>query len=242
VTRLALVVALASALWGCGSGSGSATPPDAPGSGGQGGGQGGGGQGGGGQGGGGQGGGVDAPARDASDARDTSGPADAPMPDGPPSDLRVERPTEGSPCRAQQDCVGGTFPSLFCADPDSPRPCGIACLERPCSTDDQCRADGGTAVCELSNGTRGPACCLGTRVCMPACSTGGCLPQEACDPNGHCVPRPCQRDGDCPTHFACFPSGTCGRKICSGDGDCPGGFCLFQRCHSQLGMCRGPVP
>jgi hypothetical protein len=238
--RLAIVVCglLGAGVWSCGSGSGSVTHLDGPGGSS---GTGGSSSTGGSSGTGGQGGTTsDGSPRDAPIANDAPPPADA-RDAPPPNDLRAERPTEGSPCRAQNDCTGSTFP-IFCADPDTPRPCGIPCpFFRPCLNDAECRADAGGSVCEVSTGARGPACCVGMRVCMPACTSDqSCRVGEACDPSGHCGPKTCQRDGDCPAHFAC--AGTCVRRSCSGDGDCPGGFCVLQRCHAQLGTCRGPAP
>jgi hypothetical protein len=85
-----------------------------------------------------------------------------------------------------------------------------------------------------------------TGSCIPACKgPGDCTAQEACDPSGHCVAKPCASDTDCPStsyvDYGCSSTHVCAVKSCTTDADCGAHYCVSGTCYPQPGSCAPPA-
>jgi hypothetical protein len=148
----------------------------------------------------------------------------------------------GSPCHSTSDCpiVQGFPGPLYCSPPGAAQGCG-ACpgLIPPamnwCNTDAECRADGGTKICEHPCGG---ICPMGS--CVPGCTAETVCPiGMACGATGRCQASACSMSADCPPDFDCLNSG-CVRRSCESDAECDG-YCVTGACYSALGACVQPA-
>jgi hypothetical protein len=138
-------------------------------------------------------------------------------------------------CRGNDDCSSGS--GYHCVSPGASAGVGICrAVRMPCTTDSECRTDGGDLICDIAVDTCPPI----VKGCVPGCADqSSCADGEACNAQ-HCVPIGCDPDTQCPTDFACS-DGICRRKTCAADADC-GAFCVNGSCYSMPGVCTQPVP
>lgn len=148
----------------------------------------------------------------------------------------------GAPCRTDIDCPKvNVFPGdLYCSPPGAARGCG-ACPGlvppplNPCTTDADCRLDGGTSICEHPCGG---ICPMGS--CVPGCTEETVCPIGlACGTTGRCETSACTLAVDCPQDFDCLTS-VCLRRPCQSDAECDG-YCVTGACYSALGACVQPA-
>jgi hypothetical protein len=143
----------------------------------------------------------------------------------------------GDPCWAYNDCrVGGTG-VLTCAAPGQFLGCG-ACQQplSTCSMDGDCRADGGTMICDVAPPQR--CYCFGAKICQASCATTGCTTGLICDSDGRCKAKTCTAgDQSCPTDFDCDSIGHCARRSCTTNGQCSAA-CVNGACYSSPGSCQ----
>ena len=139
-------------------------------------------------------------------------------------------PLQPGECRSIEDCGS----ALYCLEPGGHPPGGL-CPPANCSDDSDCRADGGTSICEPrpQNCGKGNSC------------TGGCTGDADCSVGQsckdlRCVQASCAKDADCPTDFACS-AGACQRKSCSADSTCST-YCVQGFCYSTPGSCEQGRP
>jgi hypothetical protein len=104
-----------------------------------------------------------------------------------------------------------------------------------CSTDADCRLDGGTKICERACGGICPmGSCVAGCTYETACPTG-----MACGTQGRCQASACTAPADCPQNFDCLNSG-CVRRSCKSDAECDD-YCVVGACYSTLGACVRPA-
>jgi hypothetical protein len=126
---------------------------------------------------------------------------------GPPGDggARVDGGDGGAAdggCRTSATCPNGDV----CIGGGVPSQCGGAHFSE-CSTDADCRADGGMNVCS----------------------------RDECGMNIRCVSPQCSSDGECGANTTCQDT-LCKPKPCTDDGACSG-YCVNGQCSSDLGIC-----
>jgi hypothetical protein len=134
-------------------------------------------------------------------------------------------PTGSKFCRTVDDC-DGTPVYTRCAFEHIP-PAGCGACNQPtnlCSTDADCRGDGGAAdrICvavDLPCSCRGPS-----TMCAPGCTATSCGKGYRCNATGRCELIPCTEGWDCGPTAVCapgrpgaFPNG-CAIRSCRTDG------------------------
>lgn len=145
-----------------------------------------------------------------------------------------------SPCRSDGDCpMASGFPGpLYCSPPGASQGCGACPGLIPtmdgCSSDADCRKDGGTRICAHPCGG---ICPMGS--CVAGCTDETCPAGAACGTEGRCQASACTVAGDCPPDFDCLNSG-CVRRACKSDAQCDG-YCVVGACYSVLGACVRPA-
>jgi hypothetical protein len=135
-------------------------------------------------------------------------------------------PTDGQKlCRKQEDCGSPAF--WRCAF-ESMQPAGCGACNHPtveCSTDEQCRGDGGAPdrICVPRDL---PCSCTGqpSFACAPGCTATSCGSGARCNARSRCELIPCTEGHDCgptnlcaPTRAGAYPNG-CVPKSCKLDG------------------------
>jgi hypothetical protein len=158
------------------------------------------------------------------------------------------RPTEGTPCRSQDDC-GALFVDSYleCHRPGESWGCGGCLMGDPtapgnCWSDADCVPDGGattgTMICDYPPSTR--CCCSCPRMlCVLGCRTNNdCDSGQACNQSYRCEKACVAGDGTCPVDFSCDVNGACRRNSCTSDSECSA-FCVMGSCYDTLGDCEG---
>lgn len=145
-----------------------------------------------------------------------------------------------SPCHSDGDCpMASGFPGpLYCNPPGASQGCGACPGLIPttdgCSSDLDCRKDGGTKICVRPCGG---ACPMGS--CVAGCTEETCPTGAACGTDGRCQAKACTAPSACPQDYACLNS-VCVRRPCKADAECDG-YCVVGACYSALGACVRPA-
>jgi hypothetical protein len=154
---------------------------------------------------------------------------------------------EPSSCRDDDDCPSDQRCQAGACQPDPD-----ACLRNSdCDEAEVCDPD--TLRCVPVDD--GPTPCQSDRECLNghACVEGACQPEavacredrdcplgQSCDPQGACLPDPCDTSADCPDGFFCHPErGECASKACDTDADCLAAldFCTSEPACGQSWSC-----